>query len=168
MNGTTSFACLSATVSPALTDELPPADARRIEMRIQALAKFGANLNGGVSRVAFSAADLAGREYIKGLMRDAGLAVRVDSAGNVIGRLEGTGSALPAIILGSHIDSVPEGGNYDGDVGVIGAIEVATLLRENGVRHETSTRDRRVSRTKKAARSVVSRWPAISARTHSV
>ena len=131
--GTMLFACLSAFVTPASPDELPLADAGRIELRIQALAKFGANPDGGVSRVAFSAADLAGREYIKGLMRDAGLAVRVDAAGNIIGRLEGSDSALPVIILGSHIDSVPEGGNYDGDVGVIGAIEAATLLREQGI-----------------------------------
>ncbi len=131
--GTMSFACLSAFATPASSDELPLADASRIETRIQALSKFGANPNGGVSRVAFSAADLAGREYIKGLMRDAGLAVRVDAAGNVIGRLEGSDSALPVIILGSHIDSVPQGGNYDGDVGVIGAIEAATLLRERGI-----------------------------------
>jgi N-carbamoyl-L-amino-acid hydrolase len=127
------LACLSATATPASSDELPLADAGRIEQRIQALARFGANPNGGVSRVAFGAADLAGREYVKGLMRDAGLAVRVDAAGNIIGRIEGTGSALPVIILGSHIDSVPEGGNYDGDVGVIGAIEAATLLRERGI-----------------------------------
>ncbi len=131
--GTMLFACLSAFVTPALSDELPLADAGRIERHIQALAQFGANPEGGVSRVAFSAADLAGRDYIKGLMRDAGLAIRVDAAGNVIGRLEGTDSTLPVIILGSHIDSVPEGGNYDGDVGVIGAIEAAILLRENGV-----------------------------------
>ena len=81
----------------------------------------------------FSAADIAGREYIKGLMRGAGLAVRVDAAGNVIGRRNGSDSALPVIMMGSHIDSVPEGGNYDGDVGVLGAIEAATLLREHGV-----------------------------------
>ena len=127
------IACLAATVTPAFPDVLPLADAGRIERHILGLARFGANPDGGVSRVAFSAADVAGREYIKGLMRDAGLAVRVDAAGNIIGRLEGTDSALPVIILGSHIDSVPEGGNYDGDVGVIGAIEAATLLREHGV-----------------------------------
>ncbi len=127
------FACLSTCITPTSADELPLANASRVEHRIQALAKFGANPQGGVSRVAFSAADLAGREYIKALMRDAGLAVRVDTAGNIIGRRTGTDPALPVIILGSHIDSVPEGGNYDGDVGVIGAIEAATLLREHGI-----------------------------------
>jgi beta-ureidopropionase / N-carbamoyl-L-amino-acid hydrolase len=106
----------------------------RIQQRITELSKFGANPEGGVSRVAFSAADLAGREYIRKLMQDAGLVVRTDAAGNLIGRREGSEANLPAIMTGSHIDSVPGGGNYDGDVGVIGAIEVAQVLRERGVR----------------------------------
>ncbi len=83
--------------------------------------------------MAFSTADVAGRDYIKGLMRHAGLQVRVDTAGNIIGKRNGSDSSLPVIMMGSHIDSVPSGGNYDGDVGVIGAIEVAQLLHENGV-----------------------------------
>ncbi len=108
------------------------ASAERMQQRIQALSKFGANPEGGVSRVAFSNADLDGREYVKGLMEQAGLEVRLDTAGNIIGRREGSEPDLPAIVFGSHIDSVPGGGNYDGDVGVIAAIEVAQLLHENG------------------------------------
>jgi N-carbamoyl-L-amino-acid hydrolase len=108
------------------------ASAERMQQRIQALSKFGANPEGGVSRVAFSNADLDGREYVKGLMEQAGLEVRLDTAGNIIGRREGSEPDLPAIMFGSHIDSVPGGGNYDGDVGVIAAIEVAQLLHENG------------------------------------
>jgi len=109
------------------------ADAGRMEQRIKALSQFGANTDGGVDRVAFSEADVDGREYIKGLMREAGLTVRVDTAGNIIGRREGSDPELPVIMFGSHIDSVPGGGNYDGDVGVIGAIEVAQLLNENDI-----------------------------------
>jgi N-carbamoyl-L-amino-acid hydrolase len=109
------------------------ADPQRIEQRITALSAFGANPDGGVSRMAFSPADIAGREYIKELMVNAGLEVRVDTAGNIIGRRNGSDSDLPLIMMGSHIDSVPQGGNYDGDVGVIGAIEVAELLREQGI-----------------------------------
>ena len=105
----------------------------RIEARILELARFGRNPDGGVSRVAFSDADIAGRDYVMGLMREAGLSVRVDAAGNIIGRREGTVSGLPPILFGSHIDSVPHGGNYDGDVGVIGAIECAQVLNERGV-----------------------------------
>jgi len=66
-------------------------------------------------------------------MREAGLSVRVDTAGNIIGRRVGSDASLHVIMTGSHIDSVPHGGNYDGDVGVIGAIEVAQLLREGSV-----------------------------------
>jgi len=125
--------CLAIPAAPAAASPAPAASAERIEQRITALSAFGANPQGGVSRVAFSAADIAGREYIKGLMRDAGLEVRVDTAGNIIGRRAGSDRSLPVIMLGSHIDSVPQGGNYDGDVGVIGAIEVVQLLHENGI-----------------------------------
>ncbi|MDH4049764.1 MAG: Zn-dependent hydrolase [Gammaproteobacteria bacterium] len=109
------------------------ANPERMEERILALSQFGANPEGGVSRVAFSDADLDGRKYISGLMRDAGLDVRVDTAGNIIGRRAGRERGLPPILFGSHIDSVPGGGNYDGDVGVIGAIEVIELLNENSI-----------------------------------
>jgi N-carbamoyl-L-amino-acid hydrolase len=114
-------------------DDVPRARAQRLEQRIQALGQFGANPGGGVSRVAFSDADIAGREYIMSLMRDAGLQVRIDTAGNIIGRRAGTDPTLPVVMTGSHIDSVPHGGNYDGDVGVLGAIEVAELMREHGI-----------------------------------
>lgn len=121
---------------PALADEADGlrVDAQRIVQRIAELAQFGANPQGGVSRVAFSEADIAGRSYIMGLMREAGLEVRIDAAGNIIGRREGSDPDLAAIMTGSHIDSVPGGGNYDGDVGVIGAIEVAQVLQERGIR----------------------------------
>jgi N-carbamoyl-L-amino-acid hydrolase len=108
-------------------------NAKRIEQRTLQLSTFGKNPQGGVSRVAFSEADIQGRHYIMSLMREAGLTVRVDAAGNIIGRREGRDSKLPPILFGSHIDSVPGGGNYDGDVGVIGAIECAQVLHENGV-----------------------------------
>jgi N-carbamoyl-L-amino-acid hydrolase len=68
------------------------------------------------------------------LMREAGLDVSVDAAGNIIGRRDGEDDDLPPIMFGSHADSVPGGGNYDGDVGVIGAIEVAQILQERGLR----------------------------------
>ena len=115
-----------------------PADIRanpdRMEQHIKALSAFGANADGGVDRIAFSEADLAARAFIRDLMREAGLSVRMDTAGNIIGRREGSEPGLPVIMFGSHIDSVPGGGNYDGDVGVIGAIEVIQLLRDKGIR----------------------------------
>ena len=126
---------LAAVAIPAVAESQTLAvNEARLQSRITELAKFGANPEGGVSRVAFSAADIAGREYISKLMREAGLVVRVDTAGNIIGRREGSDPKLPVIMTGSHIDSVPGGGNYDGDVGVLGAIEVAQVLQERGVR----------------------------------
>jgi N-carbamoyl-L-amino-acid hydrolase len=129
------FACLTGLPALAVAENSPAGDvsAARMAERIEALSGFGANPEGGVSRVAFSAADIAGREYIKSLMREAGLEVRVDTAGNIIGRREGSEPSLPTIMFGSHIDSVPGGGNYDGDVGVIGAIEVVEVLGKSGV-----------------------------------
>lgn len=109
------------------------ASPERMASRIEALGQFGANPEGGVSRVAFSDADIQGRAYIAELMRDAGLEVRVDTAGNLIGRRAGRQDGLPPILIGSHIDSVPGGGNYDGDVGVIGAMEVIELLNEHDI-----------------------------------
>jgi N-carbamoyl-L-amino-acid hydrolase len=109
------------------------ASPQRMEERILKLAEFGKNPEGGVSRVAFSEADLAGRKYIIGLMEQAELKVRVDTAGNIIGRREGKDSRLAPILFGSHIDSVPKGGNYDGDVGVIGAIECIEILNQHQI-----------------------------------
>src|SRR6201987_2446809 len=110
------------------------ADSGRVQEHLAQLARFGATPEGGVSRVAFSDADVAGRAYVKRLMEAAGLEVRIDTAGNLIGRREGTDRKLPAIVVGSHTDSVPHGGNYDGDVGVLGGIEVAQQLRDRHVR----------------------------------
>lgn len=124
--------CVTAADEPLSAD----ISAARMSERIEALSTFGTNPEGGVSRLAFSDADIAGRDYIKSLMHEAGLSVRMDTAGNIIGRREGSESNLPAIMFGSHIDSVPGGGNFDGDVGVIGAIEVAQVLHDN----EYSTR----------------------------
>ena len=115
---------------------IPRARPERMETRIRDLSKFGANPQGGVSRMAFSEADQQGRAYITGIMKAAGLDVRMDAAGNIIGKRAGKNPALPIIAFGSHIDSVPFGGNYDGDVGVIGAIECIELLNEGNIRTE--------------------------------
>jgi len=105
----------------------------RIMKHINGLAEFGKNPQGGASRVAYSDADKQGREYGLGLMRDAKLDVSIDAAGNLIGRRAGSASGLRPLLIGSHIDTVPEGGNYDGVVGSMGAIEVAQTLAENNV-----------------------------------
>ncbi|HVS82580.1 MAG TPA: M20 family metallo-hydrolase [Pyrinomonadaceae bacterium] len=105
----------------------------RIVEHINALAEFGKNPQGGVSRLAYSEADLRGREYVFGLMQRAKHDVSIDAAGNIIGRRAGSDRNLPPLLFGSHIDSVPEGGNYDGVVGSLGAIEVAQTLAENNL-----------------------------------
>lgn len=109
------------------------ANGDRVVEHLNALAEFGKNPQGGVSRVAYSDADRAGREYVMGLMRDAGLKVHIDTAGNLVGERAGTDSRLKPIVVGSHIDSVPQGGNYDGDVGSLSAIELAQTLSEQHV-----------------------------------
>ncbi|MCI0490551.1 MAG: Zn-dependent hydrolase [Blastocatellia bacterium] len=106
---------------------------KRITDHLSALSEFGKNPQGGVSRVAYSEADRQGREYAMGLMREARLDVRLDTAGNIIGRRAGKDARRRPLMFGSHIDSVPEGGNYDGDVGSLSSIEVARTLAENNV-----------------------------------
>jgi N-carbamoyl-L-amino-acid hydrolase len=105
---------------------------QRIIQHLEKLAEFGKNPQGGVSRVAYSEADRQGREYVMSLIRNARLEANVDAAGNIFGRRAGT-AGQPPLLFGSHIDSVPEGGNYDGVVGSLGAIEVAQTLAENNV-----------------------------------
>jgi N-carbamoyl-L-amino-acid hydrolase len=127
---------LAGTPGPGRAVGISPAlrvNGERINAHLAALSEFGKNPYGGVSRVAYSDFDKAGREYVKGLMRDAGLDVSVDVAGNILGHRDGKDAALPPIWFGSHIDSVPDGGNYDGDVGVLSSIEVAQTLQENRV-----------------------------------
>lgn len=110
-------------------------DARRLNARMDELAGFGANAAGGIDRVAFSDADVEARAWVSDLMRGCDLDVSVDVAGNLWGARAGSESGLPPLVLGSHIDSVPGGGNYDGQVGSMGAVEVAWTLADNDVRN---------------------------------
>ena len=126
-----------AAISPRLVKWRQQAplrvDGRRLNDHLRELAEFGKNAEGGISRVAFSEADLAGREYVMSLMRAAQLETNIDAAGNIIGRRAGRDPNLPPLMFGSHIDSVPQGGNYDGQVGSMGAIEVARTLAEREI-----------------------------------
>ena len=119
--------------SKAASDSARHVQQERLWATLQKLGEFGRNPEGGVSRVGFTDADVAGREYVMGLMRDAGLAVRVDPAGNIFGHRDGS-EKLPVLLFGSHIDSVPHGGNFDGDVGSLGAIEVIRALNERNTK----------------------------------
>jgi N-carbamoyl-L-amino-acid hydrolase len=106
-------------------------NADRLNRTLAELGRIGETPT-GMMRLAYSPYDLQGREYAMGLMRQAGLEIRVDPAGNVIARKPGSDPTLQAIALGSHTDTVPNGGKYDGALGVLGAIEVAHTLAENG------------------------------------
>ena len=105
---------------------------QRLNDTLQSLGKIGETPE-GMQRIAFSPADVKGREFVKTLMREAGMSVRVDAAGNVIARKEGTTDGLPAIGMGSHTDTVPKGGKYDGALGVIAAIESVQTLKDAAI-----------------------------------
>ncbi len=111
----------------------PRVNGKRLNDHLRSLSRFGKNAEGGVSRMGYTDADRDAREYVMELMRSAKLEVRIDAAGNILGRRAGREVSLPPLMLGSHIDSVPQGGNYDGDVGSLGAIEVAQSLAEHGL-----------------------------------
>lgn len=126
-------ACILLLAAQSFSQAPVRVNGSRINEHLKALSQYGKNPQGGVSRIAYTEADLQGREYVMELMRAAQLEVSIDAAGNIVGRRTGSNSSLPPLVMGSHIDSVPEGGNYDGDVGVMDAIEVAQTLAKNKV-----------------------------------
>jgi N-carbamoyl-L-amino-acid hydrolase len=123
-------------LSAALLAAAPPAarpahvNGDRLRDLLVSLSRFGANPEGGVSRLGFSKEDQAARGWLLERMREAGLEVWVDPAANIHGRRPGSEPSLPVLLFGSHIDSVPQGGNFDGDVGTLGALEVMLTLRD--------------------------------------
>lgn len=112
------------------------ADGARLRRHIEELSVFGRPAGGtfasGVSRVGFSDADVAGRARVMEWMREAvpGATPRIDAAGNISVRKAGSDAAASPVLFGSHIDSVPNGGNFDGDLGVLAGIEVLHAMRD--------------------------------------
>lgn len=104
---------------------------KRIERRIFELAKYGVDEKGRGYRVAYTKGDIEGRAWFMELMKKAGLNPTIDTAGNIIGRRNGKNNTLKPISFGSHIDMVPDGGNYDGTLGSIAALEVIEIFNEN-------------------------------------
>ncbi|WP_339213488.1 Zn-dependent hydrolase [Ornithinibacillus sp. FSL M8-0202] len=106
----------------------------RIEAHIDTLSKFTATPGQGTTRLTYSQEDKQAREYIKEKMKEYGLQVREDGLGNIFGKLEGTLKDAPSVLIGSHFDSVPHGGSYDGPAGVVAGLEVAALYKEKGIK----------------------------------
>ena len=105
----------------------------RLQQRLSDLATIGQLSCGGVRRTAYSPEDLAARQMVIAAMEQVDMDITIDAAGNIIGRYEGT-QKLPALATGSHIDTVPAGGRYDGALGVLAGIEVVATLYEVGRR----------------------------------
>lgn len=117
-----------------MTVAAPPVDAARVAAHLRAFARIGYSPDGGMRRLAFSRAELRARELLLHLLATLGLATRVDGIGNVFGRVPGAAAPdLPPLLVGSHLDTVPGGGRFDGAVGVVAALELAALLRERGL-----------------------------------
>ncbi|PSB42082.1 Zn-dependent hydrolase [Chamaesiphon polymorphus] len=123
---------MTITSSPILSEL--KIDAARLDRSLFELAEIGKLPQGGISRVAFTPEDLCARQLVQTWMLTAGMTVRTDAAGNIIGRYEGLNPDAGAIATGSHIDTVPTGGRYDGCLGVLAGIEVVRVLHERSIR----------------------------------
>jgi N-carbamoyl-L-amino-acid hydrolase len=111
----------------------PAINPERLRSSLEELSRFGRNAQGGVTRVAWTKPDIEARRYVMEiLMPAAGLKARIDAAGSIFGSREGK-ERLPVILFGSHIDTVPEGGIFDGALGSLSAIEVMRTLREKNI-----------------------------------
>lgn len=109
------------------------ADEKRIETHIQELSKLTATPGNGVTRLTYSKEDGEARNYIKERMSAYGLHVQEDGLGNIFGKLPGINAEAPSVLVGSHFDSVPNGGAYDGTAGVVAGLEVAALFQEHHI-----------------------------------
>jgi len=122
---------------PASGNAADPVDLRvdgtRLNTTMERMKTFGGNAEGGSDRIAFTQHNKDALDYLADLMTESGLSVHTDFAGNLIGRRPGTDNDLPPLIAGSHIDTVPNGGHYDGIVGVMSAIEVSRTLNDRQV-----------------------------------
>ncbi len=110
----------------------------RIESVIETLAKFNDTPENGVTRFSYSKNDRAAKDYLMNIFNELSLKMSVDAIGNIRARYEGKDPSLSPILIGSHMDSVRNGGKYDGIVGVVGAIEVVRVLSENNYKPKRS------------------------------
>lgn len=112
---------------------IPFLDGEQLLQDLETLAQFGADPGPGLDRVAFSPADQAAREWVEAQLRSVGMTVRRDAAGNSSGTYPGQDSGRAPIALGSHTDTVPQGGRYDGALGVLAALACVRALYAAGV-----------------------------------
>jgi beta-ureidopropionase / N-carbamoyl-L-amino-acid hydrolase len=105
----------------------------RLLNMIDVLAQIGKLPEGGVKRIAYSSEDLAARQQVQHWMQAAGMTTRLDTVGNLIGHYPGQIANAPALATGSHIDTVPTGGRYDGAYGVLAGIEIVSVLHDHNL-----------------------------------
>lgn len=114
----------------------PQADPTRIAADLRAISAIGADPTGGISRLCFTPAEREAHGLVGGWLRDLGLEVRTDPIGSTLALRKGRRAGAPAIAVGSHLDSVPHGGGFDGVAGVVGALELVRLLDQAGLQTE--------------------------------
>ncbi|AZK46301.1 Zn-dependent hydrolase [Paenibacillus lentus] len=107
----------------------------RLWTRVMELGEIGKQTSGGVTRFSFTPDESRAKDLVIAYMKEAGLAVREDAVGNIIGRREGTNPAASVVLTGSHIDTVPDGGMFDGALGVLSAIEALQRMDELGIQN---------------------------------
>ena len=110
-------------------------NAKRFERNFNAISEFGALKGGGLTRLAFSKEDLEAREFLINLIEKNGFKLKIDNVGNIYAIYdEGCEADAKPVCVGSHIDSVPNGGFYDGTLGVMAGLEALTAIKEAGIK----------------------------------
>ena len=111
----------------------PHVDGPRLLRRLAAISRFGARPGAGITRTGLGPVETAAREFLARECRRDGLTARTDEAGNLIVRRPGADPDRPVLLIGSHIDTVTDGGRYDGTYGVLAACEVLRVLVRHGI-----------------------------------
>ncbi|WP_051633554.1 M20 family metallo-hydrolase [Bacillus sp. UNC41MFS5] len=111
-------------------------DGNRLWTQLMAFGKIGEEDNGGVTRTSFDQNDIEARKFFLKLLEQADLFPYMDAAGNIFGQIIGKNPELPAILIGSHLDTVNSGGRFDGAMGVLMGVEVLCTLKEKGIQPE--------------------------------
>src|SRR5918996_2108982 len=106
---------------------------RRLMRDLNSIGRIGLGDHGAVTRLVFSIKELRSRQLLIHLMRQAGLKIQIDAIGNIFGRFDGSDDKAPAVLAGSHLDTVVHGGQYEWPLRVIGALEAGRTIAENKI-----------------------------------